>query len=491
MERVVRRGDHVRNRVGARRVGSTRRRSHLASCVPCEYATNRLVEPTVITELLRERLDPALECVAVERGPMGNSQETWFIDARDGEGVPIPLVLRRSSARGTLEHTDRRAEFQLLGALAAHGFPVPRVHWLEDEPSALERPYFVMDRLPGGPLRRQTPEQRTAIGHALGSWLARLHAADPAELAPALERPVSAADATRAELARWQAEYERSRPGPVPLLGALLAWLAVNVPEGGAPVRLLWADAGPHNLLVSEGRITGLLDWELAHLGDPLADLGATVWACLPGTLERDDVLAGYEAQAGPVNRARLRYFEALACASRSVMLLAGVQAFLAGTAPPSNAALGQHLLLENLERAAALAGWEGAGGDTAVGGAGAKPAGGDAAADPAEGAGGALAGTLHPDAAATLAGVGRYLRATALPAVEDARVRRELKTAAALLDAAALRVSAEAGEDDAALEAAAVRAEREHSPALRARLLAGLAEQRALIGPLEELYRR
>ena len=262
---------------------------------------------------------------------MGNSQETWFIDARDGEGAPTPLVLRRSSARGTLEHTDRRAEFELLGALAAHGFPVPRVHWLEEGPSALERPYFVMDRLPGGPLRRQTPEQRTALGRELGSWLARLHAADPAELAPALERPASAADATRAELGRWQAEYERSRPGPVPLLGALLAWLEVNVPEAEAPVRLLWADAGPHNLLVSEGRITGLLDWELAHLGDPLEDLGATVWACLPGTLERDDVLTDYEAQAGPVDRERLRYFEALACASRSVMLLAGVQAFLAG----------------------------------------------------------------------------------------------------------------------------------------------------------------
>ena len=233
-----------------RRAGSTPRRSHLASCVPCEYATNRLVEPAVITELLRKRLDPALECVAVERGPMGNSQETWFIDARDAEGVSTPLVLRRSSARGTLEHTDRRAEFELLGALAAHGFPVPRVHWLEEEPSTLERPYFVMDRLPGGPLRRQTPEQRAALGRELGSWLARLHAADPDALAPALERPVSAADATRAELARWQAEYERSRPGPVPLLGAMLAWLEVNVPEAEAPVRLLWADAGPHNLLV-------------------------------------------------------------------------------------------------------------------------------------------------------------------------------------------------------------------------------------------------
>jgi hypothetical protein len=148
-------------------------------------------------------------------------------------------------------------------------------------------------------------------------------------------------------------------------------------------------------------------------------------------------------------------------------MLLAGVQAFLAGTAPPSNAALGQHLLLENLGRAASLAGWEGA-------------AGADAGS-----------GMLRPDAVETVTGVARYLREAALPAVQDARVRRELKTAAALLEAAALRVPAEAGAGELELEA--VRAERERSPArfaLRARLLAGLAEQRALIRPLEELYR-
>jgi hypothetical protein len=89
-------------------------------------------------------------------------------------------------------------------------------------------------------------------------------------------------------------------------------------------------------------------------------------------------------------------------------------------------------------------------------------------------------------------AGVARYLRERALGAVADPRVRRELRTAAALLDTAARRAQPDAGDDDAALEDAAARAERERSPArdgLRARLLAGLAAQRAAIGPLNDLY--
>ena len=106
---------------------------------------------SAVTELLRARLDPTLECATLERGPLGNAQETWFVEAVDAAGRERELVLRRSAPAGTLEHTDRALEFGVLEALARHGFPVPPVHWLETDPSALGRPYFVMDRLPGAP----------------------------------------------------------------------------------------------------------------------------------------------------------------------------------------------------------------------------------------------------------------------------------------------------------------------------------------------------
>src|SRR4051794_14851183 len=116
-------------------------------------SVDALTKPAV-TQLLQARMDPELECARLERGPVGNAQETWFVEAVDAAGRERRLVLRRSAASGTLEHPDRGREFALLEALAAEGFPVPRVHWLETQPSALGRPYFVMDRLAGVPPAR-------------------------------------------------------------------------------------------------------------------------------------------------------------------------------------------------------------------------------------------------------------------------------------------------------------------------------------------------
>ena len=400
---------------------------------------------------------------------MGNAQEVWFVDASAESGDRRQLVLRRSAGGGALEDTELGLEFTVLGALAERDFPVPRVYFSELEASSLGRPYFVMDRVPGTPVGHVSPEDRASVARELGAWLARLHAVEPDELAPAAPRPDGTAAATRGELARWERVYLRRRPGPVPLLGALLAWLGVHVPADDGRPRLLWGDAGPHNILVDGPRITGLLDWELAHVGDPLEDLGAAVWACLPGTLDPDQVVDGYEREAGPVDRKRLRYFEALACATRSVMVVAGVDAFLKGEAGPPAAALGQHLLLANLERAASLIGW--------------KRDPGERATPPA----------LRPDACETAAGVARYLRERIVPGVSDPRARRELRTAAALLDTVALRAGRDRGAQDLALEDAATRAERERSPSrarLRSRLLAGLAAQQTMITPLDDLYR-
>src|SRR5262249_13738691 len=110
-------------------------------------------------------------------------------------------------------------------------------------------------------------------------------------------------------------------------------------------------------LLVSEGRITALLDWELAHLGHPLDDLGAAVWACLD-VLDPAEVVDAYQAASGgPVDERTLDWFLVLACVSRSVMLLAGVSAFVEGRSSlPTLAALGLELMAANLELAAETA---------------------------------------------------------------------------------------------------------------------------------------
>ena len=107
-----------------------------------------------VTAILREHVDPGLEAVELTRGTVGNSQETWFVDARAASGDLVQLVLRRTAPAGVLAWTDREQEYAVLRALEGHGLPVPAVLALGVD----ERPFLVMERLPGAPPGRLTPD---------------------------------------------------------------------------------------------------------------------------------------------------------------------------------------------------------------------------------------------------------------------------------------------------------------------------------------------
>jgi hypothetical protein len=179
--------------------------------------------------------------------------------------------------------------------------------------------------------------------------------------------------------------------------------------------------------------------------------------------------VSGYEAVAGPVDRQRLSYFVALATATRSVMVVNGTAAWLAGdVTSPANAALGLELLALDLARGARAAGW------------------GDLPASD----GRPPNYPLRPDPAETAAGVGRWLLDDLAPAVEDRRRRQMVKRAAALLAATANRVPPAAGPDPALAELEAVAAERAGGdPAIRNALLADLAREIGRLEPLARLH--
>ena len=297
----------------------------------------RALTGEALTPLLRERLSPGAVCLGVVRGAAGNGQETWFLEVEDG-GARRRLVLRRS-ADGSLGWTDRAHEYEVLRALRPHGLPVPGVLWLETEPSSLGRPYFVMERMPGGPLGRAEPAVSEAVARAdrRGACAAAC-GSRPGSWGSRSTPPADGAAAAAAELGRWRDRYLAERLDPVPLLGALIAWLDANLPPGDAPVALLWGDPGPHNVLIAEGELTALLDWELSHLGHPLDDLGACLWAAR-GQIDGEHVVEAYERATGAkVDRAELRWFECLACVSRSVMVIEGTRAFVEGRATRAGA---------------------------------------------------------------------------------------------------------------------------------------------------------
>jgi aminoglycoside phosphotransferase (APT) family kinase protein len=363
-----------------------------------------------LTELLRRHVDPRAACARIRRAASGNSQETWIVEIV-GIEAPRSLVLRRTAAAGTLEWSERATEVAALGAAAAAGLPVPQVHWWDAEGGALIRPYVVMDHAPGRSPDLTDLRVRRELAVELGRWLARLH--ERAVAPPSMSRADgSVVAATADEVARWT---DRARAtGIAPALAlALCGWLTRTVPTDGEGGVLLWGDPGPHNVLTdSDGRITALLDWELAMVGHPALDVGAARWSCL-GHLDREVLTAAYESERGAsLDRAVVAWFEVLACLSRSAMLLDGVRAALDERVhDPNVVALGTAMLSANLVRGAALA-W----GDGVI------------AED------GGPAAVLHPTGPERAGVVARFISADVLPAIDDRRLRRSLKIAAALL---------------------------------------------------------
>jgi len=224
------------------------------------------------------------ETVAIEglaRLPGGASRDSWVFDVRRGDGRTERLVLRRDPPGHRIQ-TSRRAEFDLLRAAAAGGIPVPRVLWCEEDPAVLDAPFFVMEFVAGETLPRRLLRDaeyagaRAALPGELAAALARIHALPLASLA-FLERPPEGTAPGAAELARWEGIYRTVALDPHPALELAFRWLAARVPAPQA-LAVVHGDFRIGNVMFGPEGLRAVLDWELAHAGDPAEDLG---WICV------------------------------------------------------------------------------------------------------------------------------------------------------------------------------------------------------------------
>ena len=263
---------------------------------------------------LAPRLDPAATGVAgVRRLSGGATQEIWRFDL-ETPGGPVPLVLRRARAGGSIADggIGIGTEAALLAAAGAAGVPVPAVRRALVPDDDLGDG-FIMDFVAGETLGgRIVRDPAPALAHQCGAALARIHAIDPAAL-PSLERFTPAQ-----LLERWRQSF-RATGQARPVFEAALRRLTDRCPPPG-PMRLVHGDFRNGNLMIGPEGLRAVLDWELAHVGDPHEDLG---WICVAswrfGRLDRpvggfgsvDDLIAGYEAAGGaPVDRAVLGWWE-------------------------------------------------------------------------------------------------------------------------------------------------------------------------------------
>jgi aminoglycoside phosphotransferase (APT) family kinase protein len=288
---------------------------------------------------------PGVTIANLRRVPGGASRETWAFDARsDAATAPRALILRRDPGR-TSVGSDRALEFRVLRAAGAAGVPVPQVLWLGDDPAVLEGGFFIMERVEGEALARRLlrepvyAEARRVMTGQLGAILAGIHAVpigDPtlAELPGRDDGPPAAA-----ELARYEQLYRALAPEAHPVIEYGLRWLAARIPPAGRRV-LVHGDYRIGNVIFGPEGVRVILDWEQAHVGDPMEDLG---WMCvrawrfgspLPvgGIGEREEFFRAYERAGGDaVDPQVVRFWEAFGDLKWAVICIAQAKTYLDG----------------------------------------------------------------------------------------------------------------------------------------------------------------
>lgn len=279
----------------------------------------------------------------VARAGSGRSRDNWLFDLVTDDGVE-PLILRVDPEGGLID-TDRSVEFAVLQGLECSGLPTPVGRWLDAEGSLLGRPSLIMRRLPGDcdyrVLREPTRplDDRIGLARTFCVLLADVHAVPWQALGLGAVLSDPGPDAARGELERWARTLRQDQLEAWPEIEYAIAVLAENAPRSSRTV-LVHADFKPGNILLDSDRVTALLDWELAHLGDPLEDLG---WVTQPlragehaieGAWEADDLIGHYERTTGTtVDRAALSWWVAHAALKTAIMQVSGLRAFVEGRA--------------------------------------------------------------------------------------------------------------------------------------------------------------
>ncbi len=294
-----------------------------------------------LDRLARRRLG-ASGVSGVTRLSAGATQEIWrFSLLRDD--VETPLVLRRAPGGDRISESGvgLETEAALIGAAGESGVPVPPVPYVLTLEDGLGHGFimgFVEGETLGGRIARgeALAGARDGLARRCGEILARLHRMDP-EAFPTLRR-AAASDL----VAQYRNSYLASGLAR-PVFDMTFRWLDAHCPPPPSTPRLVHGDFRNGNLMIGPDGVRAVLDWEIAHVGDPMTDLG---WICVNswrfgvadkpvgGFGMREDLWEGYESAGGaPVDRASAKWWEVFGSLRWGVMC-AGMTASFRGADP-------------------------------------------------------------------------------------------------------------------------------------------------------------
>ncbi len=275
-----------------------------------------------LAAVLAREIEGFEELVSCRRLSGGASQETYRLEIAGESGARL-LAMRRAPGGEIVESVGQRPgleiEAELMRVAGAAGVPEPEVMYVFESADGLGSG-FVMEWLEGeslGPRIVRSPELaevRPRLARQYGEAAARIHAID----LDANELRQSLPEMSPAEFVEQTWERYRSLDVPQPMIDYAGVWLEDHLPRDYEPA-LVHNDFRNGNVMVDQDGIVAVLDWEIAHVGDPMRDLG---WICtnswrfgssLPvgGVGEYEDLFAGYEAVSGrPVDPDRVKFWE-------------------------------------------------------------------------------------------------------------------------------------------------------------------------------------
>ena len=262
---------------------------------------------------LGERLAGGGE-IQILQFPAGHSNLTYLIRTH----IPASeYVLRRAPLGPVAARAhDMVREYRVLRAVYPHYRLAPQPVTVCEDASIIGTPFFVMERRRGVVARHGVPgeyrhkaDAPAQMSRALIDSLADLHLIDVESAGlGGLGRPVGF---LQRQVEGWSERWKRAATGPIPVMDPVMEWLASERPEPKR-VAMLHQDYKFDNVMFAPrdpSRMTAVLDWEMATVGDPLADLGLTLtyWS-----LPEAQKVAGMEESAGWWNREQMieRYVE-------------------------------------------------------------------------------------------------------------------------------------------------------------------------------------
>ena len=312
-----------------------------------------LVDPHALERYLDEVLPGGGE-LTVERHQAGHSNETFFISRGDDD-----WVLRRPPRPPYLPTAhDVKREYTVLKALEGTGVRAPATVLLCEDDSVIGAPFYLMEKVDGLVIRDRipdaldTPADRRRIGEELVDAAAELHAVD--HRAVGLEGWGRPTGYIERQLSRWRKQLDGAtqHTRPLPDYEKIAAWLEEHQPPEQPPAivqgdykldNTMFASAGP-------ARLVAILDWEMATIGDPLADIGwmLSFWRepsdppdplhgalndvfGKPGWATRGELVDRYEAKTGR-SMTDIRFYTALAIWKLGILLEGSYARHLRGT---------------------------------------------------------------------------------------------------------------------------------------------------------------